>query len=203
MKKIFFGFVTSFILISMLAGCHSQPKPIKTVNRFLSAFQSNNFNKASRYVDSSNNSSIFNFRNMRKSSGIDSKKMLKAITKGYRYSSPRLVSTGQKSAKVKVKITSVDFGAVVEKTVGQSLSMAFANAFSDNNQKSLKQMNQMLSKSLIDHLNASSAPMATREVTLDLKQKSNGRYQIIANKNLLNAILANASSLKKLYGNHH
>lgn len=201
MKRILMAFVAAILFATILSGCGSKPSPTQTVDRFLKAFRSNDFNKASKYVDSQNNSSIMNFKNLKRSNGVDSRKLLKAITKGYRYKKPQLVSSSQNSAKVKVKITSVDFGTVVEKTVGQSLSLAFANAFGDNNKKSLKKMNELLSKSLIDQLSSHSAPMATREVTLDLKKEKSGSYQIISNKNLLNAILANAANLKNLYGN--
>ena len=200
MKKMFksLTFVMMIgLVMSMLTGCSN---PDDTVQEFLTAVKSGDFKKASTFVYESNDG--YDFSNLNKEQdGVDGKQIFGAIVKNYKFEKPEQVSKQDDKAKVKVKITSVDMAVATTKTIGEVMPMAFASAFSEDKEQSEKAMEQMMTTTLVKNLSDKDAAMATREVTLNLKKDKEGNYKIVSDENLQEALLANAKSIDKMFGN--
>jgi hypothetical protein len=184
------------LLMSVLAGC-SNPKD--TVQEFLTAIQKGDYEKASTFVYASDKG--YDFSKLNKTEdGIDGKSVLNAIGKNYKFEKPEQVSKKDDQAKVKVKITSVDMAVATTKTIGEIMPMAFASAFSENQEQSDKAMEQMMTTTLVKNLSDKDATMVTRTVTLNLKKDKDGDYKIVSDENLEEALFANSKSMDKMFG---
>ncbi|MGG0238003.1 hypothetical protein [Bacillus rhizoplanae] len=184
------------LLMSILAGCSS---PKDTVQEFLTAIQKGDYEKASTFVYKS--AKGYDFSNLnKKEDGIDGKAVLNAIGKNYKFEKPEQVSKKDDQAKVKVKITSVDMAVATTKTIGEIMPMAFASAFSENQEQSDKAMEQMMTTTLVKNLSDKDATMVTRTVTLNLKKDKDGDYKIVSDENLEEALFANSKSIDKMFG---
>ncbi|MFD0767773.1 hypothetical protein ACFQZ1_02395 [Bacillus sp. CGMCC 1.60114] len=200
MKKMFksLTFVMMIgLLMSVLAGCSN---PNDTVQEFLTAIQKGDYEKASTYVYANDKGYDFSKLN-KKEDGIEGKAVFNAIVKNYKFEKPEQVSKEDDKAKVKVKITSVDMAVATTKTIGEIMPMAFASAFSEDKEQSDKAMEQMMTTTLVKNLSDKDATMATREVTLNLKKDKDGKYKIVSDENLQEALLANSKSIDKMFGN--
>jgi len=196
MKKLLTLIMVVGLSIGVLAGC-SNPKD--TVQEFLTAIQKGDFEKASTFVENKDKGYEFGKLN-ETTDGVDGKAIFNAIVKNYKFEKPEEVSKKDDTAKVKVKITSVDMSVAVTKTIGEVMPMAFASAFSEDQEKSDKMMEQMMMSTLIKNLSDKDATMATREVTLNLKKDKDGNYKIISDESLEEALLANAKAVDKMFG---
>lgn len=185
------------LLMSVLAGCSN---PNDTVQEFLTAIQKGDYEKASTYVYANDKGYDFSKLN-KKEDGIEGKAVFNAIVKNYKFEKPEQVSKEDDKAKVKVKITSVDMAVATTKTIGEIMPMAFASAFSEDKEQSDKAMEQMMTTTLVKNLSDKDATMATREVTLNLKKDKDGKYKIVSDENLQEALLANSKSIDKMFGN--
>lgn len=58
-----------------------------------------------------------------------------------------------------------------------------------------------MTTTLVKNLSDKDAVMATREVTLNLKEDKDGNYKIVSDENLQEALLANSKSIDKMFGN--
>lgn len=184
------------LLMSVLAGC-SNPKD--TVQEFLTAIQKGDYEKASTFVYKSDKG--YDFSNLnKKEDGIDGKAVFNAIGKNYKFEKPEQVSKKDDQAKIKVKITSVDMAVATTKTIGEIMPMAFASAFSENQEQSDKAMEQMMTTTLVKNLSDKDATMVTRTVTLNLKKDKDGDYKIVSDENLEEALFANSKSIDKMFG---
>ncbi|PGZ97244.1 hypothetical protein COE51_14975 [Bacillus pseudomycoides] len=184
------------LLMSVLAGC-SNPKD--TVQEFLTAIQKGDYEKASTFVYKSDKG--YDFSNLnKKEDGIDGKAVFNAIGKNYKFEKPEQVSKKDDQAKIKVKITSVDMAVATTKTIGEIMPMAFASAFSENQEQSDKAMEQMMTTTLVKNLSDKDATMVTRTVTLNLKKDKDGDYKIVSDENLQEALFANSKSIDKMFG---
>ncbi|WP_026593288.1 hypothetical protein [Bacillus sp. UNC437CL72CviS29] len=200
MKKMFksLTFIMMIgVLMSMLTGCSN---PDDTVQEFLTAVKGGDFKKATTFVYESNDGYDFNNLN-KEQDGIDGKQIFSVIAKNYKFEKPEQVSKKDDTAKVKVKITSVDMAVATTKTIGEIMPMAFASAFSENKEQSQKTMEKMMTTTLVKNLSDKDAAMAIREVTLNLKKDKEGNYKIVSDENLQEALLANSKSIDKMFGN--
>ncbi|WP_246145465.1 DUF4878 domain-containing protein [Bacillus rubiinfantis] len=191
--------ITVVFTIGILAGCGA-PKPADTVNEFLTAVKDADYKKALTYVDS-NKDSEFNLSELsKKTEGeIDGMKIFNAIAKSYKFEKPEEVSTDGDKAKVKVKITSVDMQIALSQTISEVMPMAFASAFSEDQAATDKQMEKLMEGTLMKNLSPKNATMATRNVTLNLKKDKEGNYKIVADNQLMEAILANAKDINDMF----
>lgn len=196
MKKLWALIMVVGLSIGVLAGC-SNPK--NTVQEFLTAIQKGDFEKASTYVENKDNGYEFGKLN-ETTDGMDGKAIFNAIVKNYKFENPVEVSKNNDTAKVKVKVISVDMSVAVTKTIGEVMPMAFASAFSQDQAQSDKAMQQMTVSTLVKNLSDKDATMATREVTLNLKKDKDGNYKIVSDENLQEALLANAKAVDKIFG---
>ncbi|WP_459502066.1 hypothetical protein [Bacillus sp. C1] len=200
MKKVFKSLTLVMMIglvMSVLTGCSN---PDDTVQEFLTTVKNGDFKKANTFVYESKDGYDFNNLN-KEQDGIDGKQIFSAIVKNYKFEKPEQVSKKDDTAKVKVKITSVDMAIATTKTIGEVMPMAFASAFSDNKDQSEKAMEQMMTTNLVKNLSDKDAAMATREVTLNLKKDKEGNYKIVSDENLQEALLANSKSIDKMFGN--
>lgn len=200
MKKMFksLTFVMMMgLLMSILTGCSN---PNDTVQEFLTAIKDGDYEKASTFVYESDESYDFSHLN-KEEEGIDGKAVFNAIVKNYKFEKPEQVSKEEDTAKVKVKITSVDMAVATTKTIGEVMPMAFASAFSENQEQSDQAIEQMMATNLVKNLSDKDATMATREVTLNLKKDKDGNYKIVSDENLQEALFANSKSIDKMFGN--
>lgn len=196
-KKSFGGIIVLLMAAVFLAGCGSQ-KPEAVVNDFLKSFQKGDFEKAATYIEG-NGEGTFLAAEESTVEEIDEQEFYDAIIRDYKFEKPEEVSSDGDTAKVKVNITSVDIGAAFTSTINEVMPMAFASAFNEDEDAD-KAMEQMVISTLIKHLTAEDAQMATRDVTLELKKDDEGNYKIVADDNLLNALLANANLLEDIFG---
>lgn len=197
--KLLAGIVVAGLSVSMLVGCGA-PKPADTVNDFMTSIQEGDFEKAGTFVDAKATKD-FDFKSLNegKAQGMDADKLVQAISKTYKFEKPVEVSKKEDTAKVKVKVTSVDFAIAATSTIGEVMPMAFGMAFSEDTEAANKTMDKMMETTLIKHLTKEDASMATREVTLNLKKDKNGDYKIVSDENLMEAVLANASTVDQMF----
>ena len=204
MKSKFMKVVGSLILASlaiiMMSGCGG-PKPTDTVHSFLTAFQKGDYKTASSYIENTKDNALSNFDTSTDSKDFSTTDIMKALATNYKFEKPEEVSKNDKTAKVKVKITSVDMQVVVTKTIGEVMPMAFASAFSDDS-KSQQTIDALMESTFIKNMKSKDATMATREVTLNLKKDKNGDFKIVSDDHLLEAIAANYKSVDKMFNNN-
>jgi Domain of unknown function (DUF4878) len=197
MKKLLLLMMVVGLTFGVLAGC-SSTEPKDTVQEFLTAIQKGDIEKAHTYVDSADKGYDFS-KMMETKDGISGKEVLDAITKNYKFEAPVEVSKKDDTAEVKVKITSVDMSVAITKTLGEVMPMAFASAFSEDKEQAEQTMEKLATTTMIKHLSAEDATMATREVTLNLKKDTEGNYKIVSDENLQEALLANSKEMDKMF----
>ncbi|MCM3569009.1 hypothetical protein [Neobacillus mesonae] len=187
------------LAIILLAGCGS-PKPADTVNEFLTAVKEADVEKAVSYVEA-NKDSEFNFSDVNKKieGEFDGKEAFNAIAKSYKFEEPKEVSKDGDKAKVKVKITSVDMKIAISQTISEVMPMAFAQAFSEDQEKTDKSMQKLMEATLLKNLSPKNATMDTREVTLNLKKDKEGNYKVVSDDKLMEAIFANAKDVEEMF----
>ncbi|MDH4421322.1 MULTISPECIES: DUF4878 domain-containing protein [Bacillus] len=188
-KKLLLLMMVVGLTVGVLAGC---AKPKATVEEFLTALQKGDIDKARTFVVSEKEFSKLN----EKTEDAETKAMLSAITKNFKFEKLEEVSKNDDKAEVKVKVTSADLSVAVTKAMGEVMPMAFASAFSEDKEQSEKAM----TSAIIKHLSDKDAIMATREVTLNLKKDKDGDYKIVGDDNLQEVLFANAKSLEKMFG---
>ncbi|EJQ53506.1 Uncharacterized protein BWINRASL_01151 [Bacillus mycoides] len=192
-KKLLLLMMVVGLTVGVLAGCAN---PKDSVEEFLTAIQKDDLEKARTFVESDKEFSKLN----EKTDDADGKAMLSAITKGFKFEKLEEVSKKDDKAEVKVKVTSVDLSVAVTKAMGEVMPMAFASAFSENKEQSEKEIEKLMTSTIIKNLSDKEAAMATREVTLNLKKDKDGDYKIVADDNLQELLFANAKSLEKMFG---
>ncbi|MBS4174820.1 DUF4878 domain-containing protein [Bacillus sp. FJAT-49736] len=197
-KKLFIAIMILCVSFGLLAGCGG-PKPEETVNDFLTSIKNGDYKKAITYVHLSSSDQEFNLKNFNEDNdGINGKVLFKALASNYKFEKPVVVSTNDNSAKVKVKITSVDMQMAITKALGEVMPMAFASAFSES-ENSDDEMTKLMETTLVKDMTDKNATMSTREVTLNLKKDKDGNYKIVSDNNLMEAVMANADALNKMF----
>ncbi|GGE35188.1 hypothetical protein GCM10011391_12380 [Pullulanibacillus camelliae] len=199
MNKVVKGLLIGAISIFVLTGCTFGPKPTDTVSKFLKDVQKSDLKGASTLVQHSKDDVLNSFTDSKDSKdAIDANTLFKAITKGYTFEKPTLVSQNGDTAKVKVKITSVDVATAMGKAMEASFKNAFANAFSEDQKQADKDNQAFMEKEFLKNLNAKDAKMSTRTETLSLKKDKHGDWKLVSDKALENTVEANASKLDQL-----
>ncbi|WP_121613438.1 DUF5105 domain-containing protein [Mesobacillus foraminis] len=201
-KQLIAGMMIVGLSLTALTGCFA-PKPTATVEDFMTAIQEKDFEKAATFVDPKG-SEDFDFKSMSEEAeaidGFDPQVVFDGISNGYKFENPEEVKNEGDTAQVKVKVTSIDFAAVMTSVMGEVMPMAFGMAFSEDEAAAEKAMDKMMMTSLKKHLNAEDASMATRTVTLNLKKDKDGEYKILSDDQLMDAVLANASEIEEIFG---
>ncbi|WP_211284554.1 LptM family lipoprotein [Rummeliibacillus pycnus] len=194
MKKILS--LSAVVLLSVgLAAC-GQEKPEDAVNGFLTSFQKGDLEKAGTYIAGG-----MDKVNLSNDDNGFSEKIYKPIGESYEFEKPKEKSIKGDNAKVDVKITSVDVGTAFTNSITKVMPMAFATAFEESD-KSQKAIQNMMEKEVVKNISSKKADMSTRTVTLNLKKNKDGKYKIVADDNLEEAIFANLKNVQDAFGDN-
>lgn len=180
MKKLVLVVMAVAMLAAFLSGCGGSATADGVVNDFLTAVKSGNLEKATQYVLGNEDADLSQL------SETYNDKMIKAMFEKYSFEKPKLVSEDGNKAQVTAKITSVDFGSVMEKVFAAAMDAALAG----DSELSEDQMTQLF----IDAMTGADANLVEREITFNLV-KDGGNYKIQPDDNLLEAILAGSTQL--------
>lgn len=196
MKKILFAYI--ILLCFVLVGCGTAT-PKDVVNDFMKAVQNNDWELAFTYIDNeAGNFDLDEFNNEENADTI--KQLLSSISNSFEYEQATEETIDGNHATVKINITSIDFSVAFTSTMAEVLPIAFGIAFSADEEAAQQQIEALTEATLLKHLNAENATMATRDVTLNLKKNDDGDYLIIADDNLAELILANYSKVGSFLG---
>ncbi len=186
--------LTVSILVALMfciAGCDLFTPPKKTVESFMAAVEKGDFTTAGQFVVPNENLKS----TIDKTNDPESEKIFKAV---FTKVSHTIVSTSTsgETAQVTTSITSPDLLRITTSVMSQMMPLAVASAFSENsNQDDINQlMEQYLMNAIITDPNA---PMTTSEVVINLT-KQDGKWLIVADDNLTNALTGNINKLSAL-----
>ncbi|WP_409296240.1 DUF4878 domain-containing protein [Peribacillus sp. SCS-26] len=191
MKKTL-SVLSAAVLSLILTGCGG-PKPADTVTSFLTSFQKGDVEKAGKFVKGQLKSTLSTGE---EEDGPVSEKLMTAFTKGYKFETPKEVSSKGDTAKVKVKVTSVDVKEAIGSAMSELMPSALAAAFVEGGD-SEEAVDKLVEKTIIKKLTSEDAAFDTRSVTLTLKKDKKGEYKILANDQLKEAVLANMNDLEQ------
>lgn len=180
------------IMIFSIIGCTTVP-PKTVVSNFLNAIQKDDMVTAAQYVQ--NNSEDNNFTDELKSEDPEGDEARKLIFSKIKY---EILSSTTKdnTAEVKAKITSVDLLTITTEVMGKLMPLAFAAAFSDNPDSEMDNLADQYFKNALSDPNA---PMVTNDVVINMT-KLDGKWVIIPDDNLTNALCGNAGKLADIFG---
>jgi hypothetical protein len=180
MKKLVLVVMAVAMLAAFLGGCGGSASADGVVNDFLTAVKSGNLEKAAQYVMGNEGADLSQITE------AYNDKMIKAMFAKYSFEKPKLVSEDGDKAQVKAKITSVDFGKVMEKVFAAAMDAAF----SGDSEMTEDQMTEMF----IESMTSADADLVEREITFNLV-KDGGSYKIQPDDNLIEAIMAGSTQL--------
>ncbi|SFE53810.1 hypothetical protein [Alteribacillus iranensis] len=183
--------------VFILAGCGTE-SPDQTVDGYLSAIQSGDLEAAGSFVAGGEESLTMD------EEGLEDEEMtaemIDAISNGYEYESPEVVSEEEGKAVVKTDITSVDFAHAFSKTIAEVMPLALASAFEEQTEESEQAYEDLVQETLMDYLTDEDANMTTRTVELTLEEDEDGSYKIVDDENLAETIFANYTNLEDMFG---
>jgi hypothetical protein len=199
LKKIISGILAIGIVVTTLTACGTA-KPSDTVNNFANALKAGDYNKAASFIDKTSATKDTDFSKLDKNdpNGLNGKEIFDALSKKYKFENVKDVSQKDDTAKVSVKVTGLDFGNIIMKTMGQVMPMALASAFSNNSDQ--KAMDKLMDSELKTNLNDKNASTVTQNITLDLKKEKDGSWKIESDKSLMETVLPNADEVSKAFG---
>lgn len=170
------------------AGCDLLASPEKTVDKYLAAVEKMDMDTASNYVKEQATTSTgqSNINN-----DPEGEQILRAITQKMSHKIISSTKTGN-TAQVVTSITSPDLLRIVSSVMSDLLPMAFASAFSEGSDDD--NMDQLTQQYFMNALTDPNIPLTTQEVKINLIQE-NGKWLILADDNLTNALTGNLGKL--------
>lgn len=198
-KIILTPLLFSALILSFLSACGAE-NPSSTVDEFLSAIQNNDFEKAGTFVQGGTASLSTVQEDMNKEDEKLAIKMIESISKEYDFEKPQEVSVDEDKAVVKAEITSLDMGLIMTSTMAEIMPLAFANAFEEDTPTTEKAFEEMTEKIMLKYITAEDAALVTRTVEFNLEKDKNGKFKIIDDENLEEALFANISQLEDMFG---
>lgn len=173
------------------AGCGLLASPDKSVNGFLAALEKTEFETSSKYVKQTD-TSITDFAN---ETDPETDQMMRSIFSRMSHKTLSSTKTGN-TAQVVTSITSVDMFKITTSVMSDLIPLAFASAFSQesDNDNTDQMVQQMFTSALTDP----NAPMTTQQITINLV-KENGKWLIVADDNLMNALTGNLGKFAEAF----
>ncbi len=205
-KKVGRSFIGLSLAILILAGCSSS-NPTDTVTSFFKTFKNGDYKTSMSYIQAPQGSAFAKVDRSSQINGYKTADLMKALATNYSFKNPKVVSKSGDTAKVKVTVTSDDMSVIVTNMISQLMPIAMANASTSSSSHTDKKTNnkntltQLTASTFMDSIKAKNAKLATRDVTLNLKKDSNGQYKIVGDKHLIEALMANYSSVQTLFNN--
>lgn len=179
--------VVLIIFMMGTAGCDLLASPEKTVNSYLTAIEKMDFDAASKYVKQQESSAS----ETNIADDPEGEQILRAITQKMSHKIISSAKTGN-TAQVVTSITSPDMLRVVSSVMSDLLPMAFASAFSESSDND--SMDQLTQQYFLNALTDPNISLTTQEVKINLIEE-NGKWLILADDNLTNALTGNLGKL--------
>lgn len=184
-----------FVLIVFMVGAVGcdlvASSPEKTVNNYLAAVKKMDFDAASKYVKQTDTStSVFNNQD-----DPEAEQMMRAMFSKMSHKTLSSKITGN-TAQVVTSITSLDMLRITSSVMGDLLPMAFASAFSEGSDSD--NTDQIAQQMFMSALSDPNAPMTTEQVSINLI-KENGKWLILADSSLTNALTGNLGKLAEAF----
>lgn len=192
MKKVLSLVLALSFILTCFVGCSKRPSAEKVVSNALDAVRSCNKEKIDLYF--ADNELVLNEDAEDTEEVEDSEKYqeaMKLIFKGLTY---EIVSSEESdtTAKVVTKITNVSLTPIMSELYGEILTLAFAEAFSDESSMSDEDYTDLIFNKLVEKLQKEGNITKTTEVTITLSLKDD-EWKIDKNEDLVTAILGGYS----------
>ena len=198
-RKMLTALLFSTITLSLLSACGAE-NPTSTVDGFLTSIQKNDFEKAGTFVEGGTESLTTDQEETTEEQEELAMTMIENISKKYEFKNPEEVSADGDKAVVKAEITSLDMGVVMTSTMAEIMPLAFASAFEEETPETEKAFEEMTEKTMLKYITAEDAELATRTVEFNLEKDEEGKFKIVDDDNLTEAIFANISQLEDMFG---
>ena len=171
MKKVLSLVLALSFILTCFVGCSKRPSAEKVVSNALDAVKSCNKEKIDLYF--ADNELVLNEDAEDTEEVEDSEKYqeaMKLIFKGLTY---EIVSSEESdtTAKVVTKITNVSLTPIMSELYGEILTLAFADAFSDESSMSDEDYTDLIFNKLVEKLQKEGNITKTTEVTITLSLK--------------------------------
>lgn len=178
------------LLTVFVAGCGKSPSTV--TGEFLAAMKVADFEKAALNAEVSDKNTVAGeFLSDEKS-----EKYGKLILSKASYVVGEEKIEGDK-ATVKVKVTAIDMVRVATKAMSELMPMAFASAFSGDDEESKKKMDAMMDQYFENSIADPEAPKVTKEVDVNLVKTKDGWKVAKDNEQLFDAYVGGAASAFK------
>ncbi|SOC37139.1 DUF4878 domain-containing protein [Ureibacillus acetophenoni] len=201
MKK-FLSLFTLGLTAFMLTACSGQEaKPADVVTSFLEAIQAGDLEKAGTYVSSENGSDEFDFTGLNEGAEDPATAALvNGISNNYQFKNVKENTIDENNAEVTVEITSLDFAAAMGTAMEEIFGVAFELAMEDQTEEEYnKAMEDKSNEILSNTMTSKDAEMVTRDVTLKLTKDDEGKYKIVSDEQLMEAVLGNAAEVESMF----
>ncbi len=164
--------------------------PKTVADNFLLAVEKTDFQTAGQYAVQNNDIAA----KLDKANSPEGEKIVKAV---FPKVSHKIISSTQSgdTAQVVASITSPDLLRIVSSVLGQLMPVAFASAFSEKPEA--ENMDLLAEQYFMNAITDPNVPMTTNEVTINLTKKD-GKWLIVPNDDLVNALTGNIGELALL-----
>lgn len=202
MKKIISLFTLGLTAL-ILAACSGQEanKPADVATSFLESIQAGDLEKAGTYVSTENASDEFDFTGLNEGTEDPATAALvKGISNNYQFKNVKEDTIDENNAEVTVEITSLDFAAAMGTAMEDIFGVAFELAMEDQSEEEYnKAMEEKSNEILTNAMSSKDAEMVTRNVTLSLSKDDEGKYKIVSDEQLMEAVLGNAAEVEAMF----
>lgn len=180
-KKIFLSILALALVLTV--ACSNGPKPDQTVGDFINALKQADYEKASTFL-------VPDSKSFQSDLKLDDEKNKELSSLIFARLTSKTVSSSinGETAIITTNITTLDLPIIVGNIMGVVMPMAFASAFSGDNDK--KKIDEMVNQYMVNALKNPNAPMTTTEAKFTLK-KTNGTWLITPDEDLANALTGN------------
>ncbi len=171
-------------------------------HRFLTAVQAGDFEKAGTYVATGNDSGVFDFAGMEEAKDVpETAALIKGISNNYKFSKPEEKIIDDNNAEVTVEVTSIDFAVAMETAMKDIMDIALELAMEDlTEEEQNKSMEEKSIEILTEVMTSKDAEMVTRDVTLTVTKDDEGKFKIVPDDQLMEAIIGNAAGFEEMIG---